>query len=375
MRTGIYETEHFEVTYTMIRLCDNGANSIILFTNQPTYRQLRYLLGNDADRYEWILQEEQESKYRFLLRMYRTVKQRNLDTLYLNTINDNFIVHAGQIRMLKNTRVIVTLHAINTFFRFKPTLSLRRWVRHFGKRALIKVTGEFNVISDTMVNYLKGKLPAHKQVHQVPGAVFEEGQPSYPAMAFNNHLVVVVPGSVDHRRRNYDQVFELLEKSQHLPVSVVLLGGFAPGFSQEIKERCIHYAALHNNLSFYDTAVVDQPAFDRIMKEAHLVFLPSVIDTVLVDDIAETYGKSICSGNIGDVIKHAKPLVAPVGLALPATLASSIRTYHSISDIVELLGTLINEPGAYQALLDNALHNSRQYTIDKVRAANPSLFA
>ncbi len=375
MMTGIYETEHFEVTYTMIRLCDKGANTIILFTNEPTYHQLRYLLGKDVERYEWIIQKAHESKYSFLLRMYGVVKQRKPAILYLNTINDNFNVHAWQIGLLKKTRVIVTLHAINTFFRFKPAFSLRRWVRHVGKRALIKVAGEFNVISDTMVSYLRDQLPAHKQVHQVSGAVFEQDRHGYPGAALNERLLVVVPGSVDPRRRNYEVVFELLEKSRHLPVSVVLLGAFAPGFGQEIKEQCVRYSSLHSNLAFYDTEVVDQPEFDRIMQAAHLVLMPSVIETVLVDDIPETYGKSICSGNIGDVIKYAKPLIAPQALTLPATLASSTHTYHTVSDIVDLLGSLVNEPAGYQAILDRALHNSRQYTIDKVRAANPSLFA
>lgn len=375
MTVGIFETEHFEGSYPVIRLFDNGKNKLTIFTNRESYRQFLYLFGEDMRRYEWVVQEENESKYRFILRMYKEVKRRRMELLYLNTISHNFIVFAWMIRLLGNTRVVVTLHAVNNYFRFKAAPSLRRWVRHTGKRALIKVTKEFNVVSSTMVGYLTAQLPPQKKVHNLPGAVFEEQHLHHTAPAIHDRIQLVVPGSIDARRRDYAVVLELLEQGRHLPLHIVLLGPFIHPYGDAIREKCIRYAATHDNLVFYDNKVVDQPEFDRVMNDAHIVFTPSVIDTVMVDDISETYGQSICSGNVFDIIKHAKPFITPQALTIPGNLASSAIVYNNVTDIIQALESLQREPGRYQALLQEALHNSREYTVEKIRGRNPTLFA
>jgi len=374
MTVGIFETEHFEGSYPVIRLFDNGENQLTIFTNRESYRQFQWLFGEDINRYTWVVQEEKESKYRFALRMYKEVKQRKIDLLYLNTISHNFIVYASMIRLLPKTRVVVTLHAVNNYFRFKPAFSLRRWVRHTGKRALIKVTREFNVVSDTMVGHLTKLLPAHKKVHNLPGAVFERAAipPSTPVI--KDHIQLVVPGSIDARRRDYTVVLDLLEQGQHLPLHIVLLGPFVHPHGDAILEKCMRYAATHDNLVFYDNEVVDQPEFDRVMDEAHIVFTPSVIDTIMVDEVMETYGKSICSGNIFDIIKHAKPFITPAALTIPVNLTSSAITYNKVADIIQALELILQEPARYSALTQQAQQNSGEYTIAKIRARNAMLF-
>lgn len=374
MTVGIFDTEHFEGAYPVIRLFDNGENQITIYTNTTTYRQFQHLFNKDASRYQWVIQEPGESKYRFAMRMYKEVKRRNTALLYLNTISNNFIVYACLIWLLKKTRSVVTLHAVNNYFRFKPTFSLRRWVRHIGKRALINVTPAFNVVSDTMVSYLSDKLPAHKPVYNIPGAVFEEQKCLHTSPPFKEHINLVVPGSIDARRRDYTIVLDLLSQARHLPLHITLLGPFAAPYGDAIREKCIQYAATNNNLRFYDRTVVDQPEFDRVMNEAHIVLAPSVIETVMVDEIAETYGKTICSGNIFDIIKHAKPFITPHELSIPANLTSSAITYRNTTEIVQALELLHEQPARYDALLQQALLNSRAYTVSQIRARNITLF-
>jgi hypothetical protein len=374
MTVGIFETEHFEGSYPVIRLFDDGKNQLTIFTNRESYRQFQWLFGKDIKRYTWVVQEENESKYRFIWRMYKEVKQRKIGLLYLNTISNNFIVYAGMISLLRQIRVVVTLHTVNNYFRFVPALSLRRWVRHTGKRALISVTREFNVVSDTMVDYLTSLLPAHKKVHNLPGAVFESAAIPPTAPVINGSIQLVVPGSIDARRRDYEVVLELLEQGRHLPLHIILLGPFIHPYGNAIREKCMQYAATYSNLVFYDNRVVDQPEFDRVMDAAHIVFTPTAIDAITVDEVVEIYGKSICSGNIFDIIKHAKPFITPQALTIPANLASSAIPYNKVTDIIQVLELLLQEPARYQALLQQAQQNSEKYTIAQIRARNPMLF-
>jgi hypothetical protein len=111
------------------------------------------------------------------------------------------------------------------------------------------------------------------------------------------------------------------------------------------------------------------------MDNADFILMPSVIDTVVSDGVTETYGLSITSGNIFDVIKHAKPFIIPERLRIPDDLETSCFKYSTAEDIILLLSTLLNRPEELLLWNEKAFRNSQQYTISNVRLRNPSLFA
>jgi hypothetical protein len=110
------------------------------------------------------------------------------------------------------------------------------------------------------------------------------------------------------------------------------------------------------------------------MDAAHFVFIPSVINTKICGDIPEIYGITKSSGNIFDVIKHAKPFIAPSGLTIPSYLLTSHFKYNTVDDITEFLKRCGNSREEYNKWQQHALDNSRNYTIEKVRERNSSLF-
>jgi hypothetical protein len=110
------------------------------------------------------------------------------------------------------------------------------------------------------------------------------------------------------------------------------------------------------------------------MNAAHFVFIPSVIYTKICGDTSEEYGKTKSSGNIFDVVKHAKPFIVPAALTIPVNLQTSCFKYKSHGDILDLFKKIIVTPGYYDQWQKNAFENSRQYTIEKVRERNPGLF-
>jgi len=371
MRIGIFETDHFEVTCATIRLFDHDQNNITVFTYEKSYRQLQFLLQHDMHKYEWIVKPEQQSKRRFINTIYNETKQRKIDLLFLNTITDNHLLYAWMIRRLKKVRVVVTLHDINNFFQFQPTFSLRRLIRIIGRRQLIRAVDEFNVIALTMVDHLKKKLPPGKQVHSLPGGLFDASAISNTP-APRHQVRIVVPGTVDERRRNYDQVFELLAlcEKKAIPVMMILLGGYDAEHGKRILEKCKAY----KNIRYYDAAIVDQPEFDKEMNEAHLVFTPSVINTIILDGVTETYGISISSGNLYDVVRHAKPWIIPQALTIPANMENGCIRYATVEDLLPHLQRLLREPSYYLELSNHALNHAARYTKEQVRLRNPSLF-
>lgn len=157
-------------------------------------------------------------------------------------------------------------------------------------------------------------------------------------------------------------------------ILMVLLGGVNSEYGKLIVDRCIEYVSKNNNLEFFETDIVDQPIFDREMDEAHFIFIPSVINTVISDGIRETYGLSISSGNIFDVIKHAKPFIVPDLLDIPNDLESSCFKYSTNEDIIVFLESILQNPEEYIVWKEKALQNSRAYTIENIRHKNLSLF-
>ena len=375
MQIAVFETVHFECAYPVIKLFNNGKNRITIFTYEDSYRQFQYLFMDTISNYTWVVKEPTESKIQFIRRMYKHSANNKFDILYLNTISDNHLVYALMILFLKRTRIILTLHDINSHFSLRSNVGWRGWVRYIGKRALLKIVNEFNVISSTMVEYLKNRVPADKKVHNVPGSVYEEDKRPTSKQVLNS-IKTVIPGTIDNRRRDYYLAFDLLHEidQKNLPVSIVLLGGMSE-YGKDIFEKCRQYVSKTSNLIFFQTDTVDQPIFDREMDDCHFIWVPSIINTVLSDGITETYGLSISSGTLFDVIKHAKPFIVPRELSVPAELDSSCFKYESKDQIVPFLQSFLASPERYSAWAENAIQNSRFYTIQNIRNKNSSLFS
>ncbi|MBC7826239.1 MAG: hypothetical protein H7122_00730 [Chitinophagaceae bacterium] len=375
MQIGIFETVHFEGAYPVIKLFDNGHNEITIFTYETSYQQFEHLFKDGMHKYNWIVKQESESKYEFIVRLYKISKKSKLDILYINTISDNHILYAITIALLRKAKIIVTLHDINSHFDFEPGLSIRKWIRYIGKRSLIKAVNDFNVVSSTMVTYLKNKLPSYKKVHCVPGSIFEQSKRPASLNNISGSIHIVIPGTIDQRRRNYELVFDLLDEinQKKIDISIVLLGGINE-YGKDILDKCKQYISKTGVLKFFQTDIVDQPVFDNEMDEAHFILIPSVIDTVISDGIRETYGLSISSGTIFDVIKHAKPFIIPEQLAIPDNLESSCFKYSAQKDIIPFLESFLANPEKYSKWKRSALQNSQEYTIENIRKGNAGLF-
>jgi hypothetical protein len=376
MKIAIFETDHFEGSYPVIKLFDNNKNDITIFTYSPAYKQFQYLFSAAPTKYTWIVKPDKTSKYTFIRAMFREIRKRKIAVVYLNTISDNFFFYALMIFLLCNTRVIVTMHSVNSYFEYKKSFSLRRIIRYIGRKMLVSVVKEFNVVGMTMVKHLENKLPPGKKVYCVPGAVFEEGSCIQARPAAGDHITIVIPGSIDDRRRNYEPAFTLLHLSEQskIPVSITFLGRFYSDYGKRILEKCKAMQLEYTRLNYYEDDTVGQPEFDRVINEASFVFIPSVINTVIEDGVTDVYGTSICSGNLFDIIKHAKPFIIPEQLKIDPFLESSCFRYRTAEDIAAFISLIHKNPESYLVLQQKALEASRNYTIEKVRERNATLF-
>jgi len=271
--------------------------------------------------------------------------------------------------LLRPARVIVTIHDANNFFRSTFTLYPRKLVRHIGKKVLARYCSAFITVSEAMQRYITNTLGIQKQVSYVPAAIFDRGNNTPQAFAPSQRLRIVIPGSIDGRRRDYNKIFKLLEKiNEHvIPVVIVLAGGPYKEYGQEIIEKCRVYASSNDNLVYYEAPVLDQSIFDMELDSCHFTWIPSVVKTTIADDIEETYGLTKSSGNVYDAVKHARPVLAPAALEMPVQLQSSTFAYQSIDALFDFLQSIIRSPNDYQRWAQQALSNAKTYTIENLR--------
>lgn len=369
MNIGIFETQHFEGAYPMIRIMDMPGNRLTIFVNTETYRRFSDLFAGDMDRYNWIIKPAGMHNRHFVWQIYKTCKKEKIELLFLNTVDANFILYGWAAALLPAVKVILTLHDANSLLRSSFSLRPRRLVRHAGKKVLAYFCYAFSTVSETVQEQLVNRMGIRKKVICIPGAVFEQQHYIPPVYTTAAPLQIVVPGSIDNRRRDYNKVFELLElvNQRALPVVITLAGGPYAAYGSSMIKRFREYSLTHSNLIYYETPVLDQPIFDAAINNAHFVWIPSVIKTVIADGIEEEYGLTKSSGNVFDAIKHARPVLVPAALTMPATLHSSMFAYSSADQLADFLSAMAASPPAYSGLAAAALANSMKYSADKMR--------
>ncbi|MBC6489427.1 hypothetical protein ACFSQD_03770 [Flavihumibacter stibioxidans] len=369
MNVGIQEMEHFEGVYPVIRLFDTGRNRLFLFVNKTVYHRLLDLFGEDANRFEWIIQQENESTHSFCRRIGRTVQENQVSLLYLNTVSKHHIFYARMLAKLKGVESVLTVHDVNCLFHEKFSLEPRRFARYLGKKWLTRCISAFNTVSETVKPALAALAGKGKRVFTVPGAVYEKPGRFVPV---GQGLEIVIPGSLDSKRRDYEQVFRLHEMTAGLPLNFTLLGGGKEDDAIAIRARCRSIGS--GRLRWFDTGIVDQHIFDEELDRAHFLWIPSVVDTRICGDIPEIYGITKSSGNIFDIIKHAKPFIYPETLCVQHELRSAGISYNSLENLVYELKLILETPGLYRKWATEAERASRLFTIEKVRTKQYPLF-
>lgn len=374
MNIAIIEKGHFEVAGTLVSLFDTGYNNITVFVEDESYRQLQLMLPEKVTRYTWVIKAKDESNRRFISRMFHFLQAGSFDLIYFNTIDNNFIIYANYLKKLKNNNTVLTLHDINGFFDYKPSLSIRRLVRYIGKKRLVKIIPAFNILSETLMTRLRSRLPSSKKIYTVPGSFFEPALFTAKTFSTADTISIVIPGSVDTRRRNYELVFDLLHAAsqRNKRISITLLGAFKKGYSEEIQKKCIEYQRTHDNLHTCQQEIVDQPEFDKVIRESHFIWIPLQSFSIISDGVEEQYGVSTSSGNIADIIRHAKPFFAPAQLLLESRLEKSCIRYRTVDDIVNVLEQLT--PASYAVMQEISQQSSLYYTKKNVINANAELF-
>ncbi|QCX52400.1 hypothetical protein [Elizabethkingia sp. JS20170427COW] len=122
-----------------------------------------------------------------------------------------------------------------------------------------------------------------------------------------NPLQVAIPGAVKQHRRNYKRIFNKIKSFQH-PFSFYFLGK-AEGKELEGLQLLKKQLPKHLFIQYYDEHVSGNE-FNQHIRNASVLWCP-IQESTYFFGIKEIYGKTKISGNVGDAIKYATPIILP----------------------------------------------------------------
>ncbi len=125
----------------------------------------------------------------------------------------------------------------------------------------------------------------------------------------NDHPVIVIPGGVSQKRRDYSHVFNVLQnlKTQE-KYEFVFLGKAQHEELEQLESLSVKLPA--NIIIRYFPDRVSHENFEKWMQRADLLWCPIRQKTEFFS-LEETYGSTKMTGNLGDAVRYGKIAVFP----------------------------------------------------------------
>lgn len=378
MKILLLDTQHFEVLQTLIRLFGQFGHRMKVYTTAGSHAQLvPALQGYQADT-SWELQAGNESRTRFAMRFAREIRTGLYDLVVLATVADNHLIIAEALRKTPAQRSLLTIHSLNGHFHYSLSTDLKALVRYAGKRQLVKRVNAIHVLGEVVAaeyRRIAGRKLAGKKLFVIPGSIYEPGKFDTARLQEGGPVRLVLAGAIDERRREYNDVFGLLEacRSKGIQVHVTLMGAVQPDYSKAVAAQVTRYQSQYDNLDCVGwDEDVPQEQFDQVIAKSHFIWMPFRQAMVIQDGVREYYGRSMNSGNLGDAIRYAKPFFIPDFIGMDASIREAALAYRTVHDIVGILEKLT--PESYAALQQVSLRASDNFSIGKLTAQNELLF-
>ncbi|MBD0295745.1 MAG: hypothetical protein ICV84_11200 [Flavisolibacter sp.] len=372
MNIVIYDTHHFETTYALLRIWDIPGNRITLFVTPEVAAPLNDLLLNDVNRFYWKIKNANNLLY--LEQLYRYCRNENIHLLLLSTVAYHHILFAMLCRFLPETTVVLTLHDINSFFKPKFSLSGRTFIRYMGKKMLARSVSAYSTLLSSTKRYIEEKFKPPQPVYVIPGSIYE-GKNSFKTEDIETPKIVV-PGSIDIRRKNYEAVFELLNFIHALQKKweLILLGAADPVFGRDVLQKFKTVKKDFPGLIFYESRFIEAKEYERQLEAADFIFIPLQQYTIIEDNIPEEYGVTKSTGSFFDAVRHAKPVIVPDYINVPEELKRQTFSYKTIDHLIQFLLSITKDTSALSALQQQTLENTLKFTPQAIRAALPQFF-
>ena len=361
----IYDTQHFETTYAYIRLFDHPTCRITLFISPEVEKPLKDNLGVSATKYTWVIRTG--SNIKFAKKLYKTCLKVKPAYLIFTTISDYHLVYGLICMGLTKTKTILVIHDANSFFKPVLSLSARSLVKYLGKKALSFFINSYATLLSSTKDYIATTFKPNKPIHLLPGGIYENYNPPQPSSY--SGLQILIPGSIDKKRRAYEEVWELVNllKSKEGIYRIILLGKPVDEYGLLLLKQLREVTISNIELVVFDQ-FVEQSVYNNFLKDCDVIWIPLRKEFINDSMYTESYGITKASGSFFDAVRYAKPMLLPAHITIVPELQQQILTYSSIENLTTILEELSLKDSYYNRVLEQAKNNALNFTVDAVRS-------
>ncbi|WP_223601756.1 hypothetical protein [Chryseobacterium sp. GVT01B] len=125
----------------------------------------------------------------------------------------------------------------------------------------------------------------------------------------NDNLIVVIPGGVSQKRRDYTYIFKTIQDLKSDKSCEFVFLGKAKGHELKELEQLSQRLAENINITYFSERVSSEN-FEKWMRKADVLWCPIQQDTEFFS-MKETYGVTKMTGNLGDAVAYGKWAVFP----------------------------------------------------------------
>ncbi len=365
MKIAIYETVHLDWIIPYAELLAEEDVSVNFITSAMFKNDLESILAQKKLRFTWHFLDPDDTHIDFFKNIHSALKRNHYDLVIFNSIDSRLLIIFIILMLSKPGRILVNLHDINNFFKVKPSLSIRTNIRSIGKKLLMLLADGYIVNAENMKWYMIKNRLTKKPIYWLQPVYYK---PSLTDKKTTFANTIVVPGSIDQRRRDYHLVLKVIQEMLNLrvPVKWILAGKPVEDYGVKIIEKAKELITYGADISFYKE-VIPENEFQQIIAASSLILSPLVSSTTIHDNISEIYGESKGSGNVYDAIRHAKPLIVPSTITVPKEIVTSCIVYQSKDNLVEQLVKILTDSSIFSGYIQKAERNSQGFSKERIK--------
>jgi hypothetical protein len=381
MKIGIVEIMpqgHYTLVHSICNIFSSQEdNEIYIFTHAHGAKLLQPVKRGNEKRIT-IITQQHESLELFL----DTIKLYRLDRIYVTTLekyyktfnSTNFGCPVHLFIHNLDEWVQVTYgyriyHLINEFslslqyaYTLKRMILYPRWRKKILK-TILDNNGKVVVLNSILKKELMQYIDKVK-IEVIPFSVYD--QCIADNSAGNQKIRICIPGILSTARRNYDAVFNILERNIELfkgTVELDLLGGVnSAKYGNNIINAAEKLIAKGMVIYYTKTPFISIEDYDKRLACADIILGNLKIKI----DKYSSYGKTKETGVIFVMIHAAKPGLIIAGYPIPEELQSSTIVFSSYNELAEIMKTLVEDRNKIQcnmSLCAFIIHYNNVYTI------------
>jgi hypothetical protein len=358
----IYETTHHENLPALLDLAEAHFTKVAVFLKTACYRSI----SGQTDpavrwpRTEFVLQTDDRANRKFIAQLFSFREKYGYSHLHLSTLDNNLLLFALRLCALPpSVHVSLTVHEIGEYFAWHFH-NLRDITESLAKMALHRRIHHYSFFLPAMARRFQQQLPDATAVF-IPSRFYTPaaaGPDTTPASPFT----IVIPGTVESNRRNYDNAADFLASYLRRPappprpIQLVLLGNSDTTYGNVIVERFKRLESEFFKVCFYKGHIPGSE-YERQLSAADLLWSPLRVHKVSIRNAPETYGLTTASGLTADILLNSTPALVPDDFIISEPFREAIFPYRSQQEWERWIDRLAGD-ATYTTRLHTAIHAS-----------------